>query len=130
MTILVTKPLHPPAFHLYFPHYRFHNIWMFHHPHTTKYYSFCDFLMLGDKILHGILREEFFHFTVKLRRQCFIVRKYQSWFIKLCDDVRHGEGLTGTGNSQQSLELVAFLKAPDQLLDCLGLVARGLVFGV
>ena len=34
MTILVTKPLHPPAFHLYSHH--FHNIWMSNHiPQNT-----------------------------------------------------------------------------------------------
>ena len=85
-------------------------------------------IVIGDKVFHCVLREEFLHLSVKLRCQCFIVRKYQSWFVKLCDDVRHGEGLTGTGDTQQSLELVAFFKAPDQFFDGLGLIAGWLVF--
>ena len=39
-------------------------------------------------------------------------------------------GLAGTCNAQQSLALIAFLKAFDQFFDCLGLVACRLVFGV
>ena len=42
----------------------------------------------------------------------------------------NGEGLTGTGDTQQSLELVAFLKTLDQFFDSLRLVSCGLVFGV
>ena len=87
-------------------------------------------IVIGDKIFHCVLRKEFLHLSVKLCCQCFIVRKYQSWLIKLCDDVRHGERLTGTCDTQQSLELVAFLEAPDQFFDCLGLVSCGFVFGV
>ena len=79
MTILVTKPLHPPAFHLYSHHYHFHNIWMFNHPHTTKYYPFCDFLMLGDKVFHCVFREEFLKLTIQLCCKCFIVRYDQGW---------------------------------------------------
>ena len=87
-------------------------------------------IIIGDKVFHCVLREEFLHLSVKLRCQCFIVRKYQSWFVKLCDDVRHGEGLTGTCDTQQSLELVAFFKAFDQFFDCLGLVTGWFVFGM
>ena len=86
--------------------------------------------ILGDKIFHCVLREEFLKLTVQLSRKCFIVRKYQSWLIKLGDDVRHGEGLTGTGHTQQSLELVAFFEAFDQFLDGLRLVAGWFVFGM
>ena len=38
------------------------------------YHPFYDFLMPGDKIFHCILREEFLELTVKLSRQCLIVR--------------------------------------------------------
>ena len=86
--------------------------------------------ILGDKVLDCILREEFFHFAVKLCCQCFIVRKYQGWFVELGDDIRHCEGLTRTGNTKQSLELVAFFEAFDQFFDGLWLIACGFVFGV
>ena len=39
--------------------------------------------ILGDKVFYCVLREEFLHLAVKLRCQCFIVRKYQGWFVEL-----------------------------------------------
>ena len=44
--------------------YYFYNIWMFNHPHTTKYHLFCDFLMLGDKILYCIIWKELFKLPI------------------------------------------------------------------
>lgn len=70
-------------------------------------------LRLADKILHRILREEFLELAVELRRQRLIVRNDQSRFVELCNDICHGKGLTGAGNTKQSLELVALLKALD-----------------
>ena len=87
-------------------------------------------VIVGYKILHCVLREEFLKLTVQLCCKCFIVRKYQSWLIKLGDNIRHGEGLTGACDTQQSLELVAFLEAFDQFFDGLRLVAGWFVFGV
>ena len=87
-------------------------------------------IVIGDKIFHCILREEFLEFTVKLSRQCLVVRNDQRWLIKLCDDVRHRKGLTGTGHTKQSLELIAFLEASYQFFDRLWLVAGWLVWGV
>ena len=130
MTILVTKPLHPLAFHLYSHHYRFHNIWMFNQSITTKYYVYYRSLVLGNKIFYHILREKLLELTVKLSRQCLIVRNDQRWLIKLCDDVRHREGLTGAGHTEQSLELIAFLEAFYQFFDCLRLVTGGLIWGM
>ena len=69
----VTNPLYPPAFHLYSHLYHFHNIWMFNHPHTTKYYPFCDFLMLGDKIFYCVIGEHLLEFSVELCSKCFIM---------------------------------------------------------
>ena len=70
-------------------------------------------IIIGDKLFYCVLREEFLHLAVKLRCQCFIVRKYQGWFVEPGDDIRHREGLTGAGDTKQSLELVAFLEALD-----------------
>lgn len=126
----VTKPLHPPAFHLYSHLYHFHNIWMFNHPLTTKYHLFFSLRLLGYKIFHCILREKFLELTVKLSRQCLIVRNDQRWLIKLCDDVRHCKGLTGAGHTEQSLELIAFLEASYQFFDRLRLVTGWLVWGM
>ena len=97
---------------------------------STKYHPICDFYRLGDKVFYRVLREKFLELTVKLSRQCLIVRNDQRWLIKLCDDVRHRKGLTGAGHTKQSLELVAFLEASYQFFDCLRLVTGGLIWGM
>ena len=35
-------------------------------------------IIVGNKILDGILREKFFHFSVQLPRQCFVARTINS----------------------------------------------------
>ena len=128
MTILVTKPIHPPALHLYSHHYHFYNIWMFNHPRATKYHPFCDFLMLGDKIFNRIIREELFKFSIQLRRQSLIMCNDQRRFVQLLNNICHGKRLTGAGNSQQSLTLISFPKTRRQFCNRLGLVAGRLIF--
>ena len=58
------------------------------------------------------------------------MRNDERRLIQLCDDVRHREGLTGAGYTEQSLELIAFLEASYQFFDCLRLIAGGLVWGM
>ena len=126
----VAKPLHPPTFHLCSHHYHFLNIWMFNHPHTTKYHLFCDFLMLGDKIFHCVVWKKFLHLPVKLRRQRLIVCNDQRRFVQLLNNICHSKCLTGTCDSKQRLELIALLEAFDQFLNCLRLVTGWFVFGM
>lgn len=119
----VTKPLHPPAFHLYSHLYHFHNIWMFNHPLTTKYHLFFSLRLLGDEILNGIVRKKFFHFPVKLCRQCLIMCNDQRRFVQLLNDVRHGKCLSRAGDTKQGFKLISFLETFHQFRDCLRLIA-------
>ena len=50
-------------------------------------------IVVGDKVLHRVFREERFHFTVQLRRQGFIRCQYHGWTLEVCNDVSHGKGL-------------------------------------
>ena len=127
MTILVTKPIHPPALHLYSHHYHFYNIWMFNHPRATKYHPFCDFLMLGDKIFHCVIRKELFEFPIQLRSQRLIMCNNQCRLVHLLNNIRHGKCLTRSSNAKQRLTLVSFFEAFDQLFNCLRLVASWVV---
>ena len=95
---------------------------------NTRYPPFSCPGTLGDKVLHRIVGEELLELAVELCRQCLVVRNDQRWFIQLLDDIGHRKGLTGAGDAKECLALVAFFKAPDQLLDGLGLVAGGFVF--
>ena len=57
-------------------------------------------IVIGNKILHRVLREELLKLPVKLSRQCFIVCNYQCGPLQLLDDIGHGEGLAGPRNTQ------------------------------
>ena len=86
--------------------------------------------ILGYKVLNRVLREKLFKLGIELSRQSLVMCDHQSRHVQLSDDIRHGEGLAGARNTKQSLALVAFLEALDQLLDGLGLIAGGGVFAV
>ena len=51
-------------------------------------------IVIGHKILHGILREKFLELAVQLGSKGFIVRDYQSGLVKLLDHVCHGKCLS------------------------------------
>ena len=95
---------------------------------NTRYTPFSGPGTLGDKILHCVIREEFFELAVKLRRQRLVVSDDQRRFIQLLDDIRHRKRLARTGDTKEGLALVTFLKAFNQIGDSLGLVAGGGVF--
>ena len=94
---------------------------------TVKHYFFRP-RIVGDKILHCVVREEFLELPVELRRQGLIMGDDQRRFIQLLDDIRHRESFTRTGDAKEGLTLVTFLKAFNQVSDSLGLVAGGGVF--
>ena len=97
-------------------------------PNNTSYPLFSVPGTLGDEILHGVVREELLELAVELRRQCLVVCNNQRRFIQLLDDIRHRKSFSGTGDTQKSLALVAFLEPFDQVSDGLGLVAGWSVF--
>ena len=83
-------------------------------------------VIVGDKVFHGIFREELLHLPVQLGRQRLVVGDDQRRFIELFDDIGHGKGLSRTGDAQQGFALVSLFKTLHQLLDGPRLVARGL----
>ena len=70
-------------------------------------------IIVGDKILNGILREKFFHFSVQLPRQCLVVGNNQRRLIQRLNDICHRKGLSRTGHTQQCFKLVAFFESFD-----------------
>ena len=85
-------------------------------------------IIIGDKVLHRIVREKLFHLRIKLRRQRLIVSDHQRRLIELLDHIRHRKRLTGSGHSKQRLKLIPLFKSLHQLLDRLRLISGGLVF--
>ncbi len=84
-------------------------------------------VVIGDEVLDRVLGEELAELGVELRGERLVRREHQRRAAEPRDDVRHGVGLAGPGHPEQRLEREAVADAFDELVDRLGLVARGLV---
>ncbi len=82
-------------------------------------------VVVRDEILDGILGKELAHLRVELRREGLVGSEDQRRTAEARDDVRHGERLTRAGNTEESLVRESVANAIDELLDRLGLIARG-----
>ena len=84
-------------------------------------------IVVTDEILYRVLRKELLELGAELSRQGLVVSKNKCGAVHLSDDVRHGEGLSGAGDSEQGLLLVAGFYALDQPADGGGLISgRGI----
>ncbi len=86
-------------------------------------------VIVRDEILDRIVREEAFELPIELRRQRLVGRKDQCRTLCLRNQLRHGEGLTRTRNTQQNLRIIAILKTGFQIRNRCRLVPFGLKFG-
>ena len=86
-------------------------------------------IVVGNKILHRIVREERAELGAELGRQRLIMGQHQRGAVAPGDHVGHGKGLAAAGHTQQGLAAVAPLNALYQLLNGLGLVTRGGIVG-
>ena len=87
-------------------------------------------VVVGDKVLHGVFREELPELLAQLGGQRLVVGQHQRGALHLLDDLGHGVGLAGAGDALEHLFPQAQLHALGQLFDGLRLVARGGVFGM
>ena len=83
-------------------------------------------IVVGNKVFHGIFREECFQLAGQLRRQSLVVGDDQGRLAYLVDDLGHGISLACTGSAQQHLTVHALLQSLYQFGNGLGLVARRL----
>ena len=81
-------------------------------------------IVVGNKILHRIVREKGPELGAELGRQRFVMGQHQGGAVALGDDVCHRKGLAAAGDAQQGLAPVAALHSLHKLLDGLRLVAR------
>ena len=87
-------------------------------------------VVVGDEVLHRILREELLELPVQLRRQRLVGCHDDGGPAGLLDHIGHGEGLARPGYPQQRLVAEAVLQALHQLGNGRGLVAGRLVIGM
>ena len=81
-------------------------------------------IVVGDKILHRIIREETAHLGTDLGCQGLVGLQNQGRTVTPGNDVGHGEGLAGTGHAQKRLPLVPCFNSSDQCFYSLRLVTR------
>lgn len=60
-------------------------------------------IIIAYKKLHAVIGKKLAHFVAKLRRERFIMRKYQRGPADVFDDIRHGKGLAAARYAQQHL---------------------------
>ena len=87
-------------------------------------------VVVGDKVLHGVFREELPELLAQLGGQRLVVGQHQRGALHLLDDLGHGVGLAGAGDALEHLFPQAQIHALGQLFDGLRLVAGGGVFGM
>ena len=70
-----------------------------------------------------VIRKKVFELTVKLRRECFVVRHDKCRTLCLFDDLRHRVSLTAARHTHQCLIPVSFEYGVCQFIDRLWLIA-------
>ena len=86
-------------------------------------------VVVGDEVLHRVVREKLLELRAKLSRQGLVVGQHQRGTLHPFDDLGHGIGLSRAGDAQQHLLGKAVFNSPRQSLDRLRLVAGGLIGG-
>src|SRR6266446_3430531 len=83
-------------------------------------------VVVGDKILDGVVWKELFILTVELRCQGFVRRKHQCRLLYLLYNFRYRICLAAAGYPQQRLIPVVIPYALNQFCNCFRLIARRL----
>ena len=87
-------------------------------------------VVVGDEILHRVVREEGLEFAIELRGQGLVRRQHHGRALHLGDDVGDAEGLARAGHAEQGLVRQTRLQAFHHLANGFGLVAgRGVAGG-
>ena len=84
-------------------------------------------VVVGDKILHGVVREKLLELAAQLRREDLVVREHERRPLHTLDDLGHRVRLAGAGHAEQHLLVNAVFHALRERVDRLGLIARRLV---
>src|SRR4030095_10151489 len=85
-------------------------------------------IVVGNKILDGIVRKERFEFLKELCRESFVVRENKCGSLRSLNHACNCESLATAGYPQQHLILRSVIKTAYKSVDRLWLVAFGLVF--
>ena len=82
-------------------------------------------IVVADEVLDRVLGEEPLELVVELGRQRLVVGDDERGLLDPLDNVRNGKGLARSGYPQKDLMVKPLEEAVRELVDGLGLVARG-----
>ena len=86
-------------------------------------------VVVGDEILHRVVREELLHLAIQLRGQSLVRRQQQGRALHGSNDIGDGIGLAAAGDAQQGLMRQPITQAVDQIANGCGLITGGLKAG-
>ena len=84
-------------------------------------------VVVGDKVFHRIVGKELLELRAQLRGQGFVVGQDKGGTLDLLNDLSHGKGFAGAGDTEQRLFAIAAFDPLHQLVNRLRLVAGRLV---
>ena len=84
-------------------------------------------VVVGYEVFYGIVGEEGLELAIQLRRERLVVAQDERRTLQVGNDVCHGEGLSGAGDTEQSDITNALVQSVGELCDGLRLVSRRLV---
>ena len=85
-------------------------------------------VVVGNEILHGVVREKLLELAAKLGGERFVVREHERRTLHALDDFRHRVRFAGARDAEQRLLVQPRGHAPGELFDRLRLIARGRIF--
>ena len=86
-------------------------------------------VVVRNKVVDGVLREEFLELRIQLRRQRLVVRHDERGPLGALDDLRDGVRFARARSAQQGLIALPLLQAIDQTFNRLRLIAHRLEVG-
>ena len=84
-------------------------------------------VVITYEVLDGVLREEHLELPIELGGEGLVVGDDQGGPVHGGDDIRHREGLSGTGHPKKDLVLASPLQTRDELFDGLRLIPPRLI---
>ncbi|CAI8305843.1 MAG: Uncharacterised protein [Candidatus Poseidoniaceae archaeon] len=98
--------------------------------------TFCEIclrlvvVVMRNEVFNSILREVASNFVIQLPCKRLVVTENECRNIQSLDHVGHGEGLAASCHTEKDTPLLTILELLNQIIDCTGLIARGLEFTV
>lgn len=92
----------------------------------SGFYDICLWLVVvivAHEVVDGVLWKKFLEFLGKLGGKRFIMSKYESWSLKLLDNICHGKSLSGSSHTEECLKIISRLDRINELFYGFALVS-------